>query len=292
MHRRQDGKPLKTKIVATAGALAHEMYDPGGVESVRFGGSADDWARFLGWFERDDGHLIDVLRINMSFYQPADDGTPDPDCKELKILSLLKAQRRRFRNLAVLGDLPGPKLRLMGVGDEIELSDGQRVELMLAGDCDAPTVCAYGRPVAEEDPGITERLRGYAESEGRPIVSWGSVRALPSRACRSTSGRSARTISEPSTSCSSTRSIGTSIHGTTQARAASLRSSPSRSSGVQRTSSGRSATSKSALLNACDRGSSTSEKKDCCSRRGTSRPTSLPRSRRRTPPRTSSAFWM
>ena len=173
MHRRQDGKPLRTKIVATVGALAHEMYGPGGVESVCFAGSADDWTRFLGWFERDGGHLIDVLRINMSFYQPADDGTPDPDCKELKILSLLRAQRQRFRNLAVLGDLPGPKLRLMGVGEGIALRAGQRVELRLAGDRSAPTICAYGKPVVEEDPGIAERLRGYAKSEERPLVSIG-----------------------------------------------------------------------------------------------------------------------
>ncbi|MCK4916316.1 MAG: hypothetical protein KAS89_09095, partial [Candidatus Eisenbacteria sp.] len=173
MHRREDGKPLRTKIVATVGALTHEMYDTGGVEAVRFGGSADDWARFLGWFERDDGYLIDVLRINMSFYQPADDGAPDPDCKELRILSLLRAQRQRFRNLAVLGDLPGPKLRLMGVGEGIALSAGQRVELRLAGDRSAPTICAYGKPVVEEDPGIAERLRGYVAREERPLVSIG-----------------------------------------------------------------------------------------------------------------------
>ncbi len=173
MHRRKDGKPLRTKIVATVGALTHEMCGPGGVETVPFGGSADDWERFLGWFERDDGYLIDVLRINMSFYQPADDGTPDPDCKELKILSLLKDQRQRFRNLAVLGDLPGPKLRLVGVGEGIALSAGQRVELRLAGDRSAPTICVYGKPVVEEDPGIAERLRGYAAREERPLVSIG-----------------------------------------------------------------------------------------------------------------------
>jgi pyruvate kinase len=173
MHRRKDGKPLRTKIVATVGALTHEVCGPGGVETEHFEGSADDWARFLAWFERDDGYLIDVLRINMSFYQPTDAGTPDPDCKELKILSLLKDQRQRFRNVAVLGDLPGPKLRLMGVGEGIALSVGQRVELRLAGDRSAPTICVYGKPVVEEDPGIAERLRGYAAREERPLVSIG-----------------------------------------------------------------------------------------------------------------------
>jgi len=173
MHRRRDGRPLRTKIVATVGALGHSMYDPGGTETVDFGGSSEDWERFLGWFEDEDGHLFDVLRLNMSFYEPASDGTPDPDCKELRILRLLKADPQRFRNVAVLGDLPGPKLRLMGVGSAMTVSAGQELELKLDGDLSAPTICAYGVPVAREDAGIAGRLADYVASEARPLVSIG-----------------------------------------------------------------------------------------------------------------------
>jgi pyruvate kinase len=168
-----DGRPLRTKIVATLGALSHEMYAPDGAETVRFGGTADDWSSFLSWFEDDGGHLFDVLRLNMSFFKPGADGGLDPDCKELKILRLLREERERFRNIAVLGDLPGPKLRLTGVGEARPLQAGQRVTLKLAGDCSEPTICVYGRPVLTEDPGMAARLMEHVTSERRPIVSIG-----------------------------------------------------------------------------------------------------------------------
>jgi len=140
---------------------------------VTFEGTPGDWERFLGWFEREGGHLFDVLRLNMSFYQPQADGRPDPSCKELAILSLLKRERDRFRNVAVLGDLPGPKLRLMGVGGRREIAAGEEVTLRLSGDLSESTVCAYGRPVSEEDARVAERLAEYLRGESRPIVSIG-----------------------------------------------------------------------------------------------------------------------
>jgi pyruvate kinase len=178
VHRRQDGKPLKTKIVATLGALRGTMYVPGSSEAVTLSGRRDEWETFLGWFERGGGHLFDVLRLNMSFYEPREDGTPDPECKELTVLSLLRSQRERFRNVSVLGDLPGPKLRLLGVGEGIELAAGSVVELKLTGDMSSPTICAYGAPVAEEDAGVVSRLRSYVDSEKRPLISVGDGLAL------------------------------------------------------------------------------------------------------------------
>ncbi len=173
MHRRRDGRPLRTRIVATLGGLTHEMFDPSGASAAAFGGGASDWEEFLGWFRDGDDYLIDVLRLNMSFYEPAPDGAPDPACKELKILGWLRDNRRTLEGVAVLGDLPGPKLRLMGVGGWSSHSAGDRVTLKLAGDCSTPTICAYGRPIAEEDDGVSGRLASYLEQQERPLVSIG-----------------------------------------------------------------------------------------------------------------------
>ncbi|MFH1689785.1 MAG: pyruvate kinase [Candidatus Eisenbacteria bacterium] len=173
MHRRRDGGPLRTRIVATLGGLAHEMYDPSGSRTAAFASSGSDWEEFLEWFRDGEDYLIDVLRMNMSFYEPAPDGAPDPECKELKILDWLMANRQTLEGVAVLGDLPGPKLRLMGVGSVASHRAGDRVTLKLAGDCSTPTICVYGRPVAEEDGGITERLVSYRDREERPLVSIG-----------------------------------------------------------------------------------------------------------------------
>jgi len=61
----------------------------------------------------------------------------------------------------------------MGVGGVAAVAAGQEVELMLDGDLSAPTICAYGVPVAREDPGLAGRLADYAAREARPLVSIG-----------------------------------------------------------------------------------------------------------------------
>jgi pyruvate kinase len=47
------------------------------------------------------------------------------------------------------------------------------VALKLAGDCREPTICAYGRPVLTEDPGIAGRLADHLKTQTRPIASIG-----------------------------------------------------------------------------------------------------------------------
>ena len=173
MHKRQDGRFLRTTVVATLGALSHEMYDPDGMRTKEFNGEERDWDEFLGWFMKDDGFMIDVLRLNMSFYQPLPSGEADPACKELTILRWLRSHAQELRNVALLGDLPGPKLRLLGVGSDIALSAGETVELMLAGDLSRPTVCAYGEPIGDVDGGIAGRLEGLLKAEGEPLISIG-----------------------------------------------------------------------------------------------------------------------
>lgn len=173
MYIAQDGKPLRTKIVATLGGLSHDMFDPSGAERVSFGGSPEDWDRFLGWFREGSGMLVDVLRLNMSFFEPPADGAHHSECKERIVLDWLRDNAESIGNVAVLGDLPGPKLRMGGLAEPLSLASGDRVELRLAGDLGAPTICAYGRPVAEEDADVAGKLSRYLEAEGRSLVSIG-----------------------------------------------------------------------------------------------------------------------
>jgi pyruvate kinase len=169
----EEGRLLRTKIVATLGGLSHDMFSPSGTEKVPFRGSREDWSRFLEWFREGPGMMLDVLRLNMSFFDPLEDGVHDPECKECIVFEWLRDNARSIGNVAVLGDLPGPKLRMGGLAGPLALEAGDRVELRLAGDLGAPTICAYGRPVAEEDADVAGELSRYLEAEGRSVVSIG-----------------------------------------------------------------------------------------------------------------------
>ncbi len=72
--------------------------------------------------ERLAGVGADVFRVNLSH------GTPEEHAKEVR--GVREAEERVGRPLAVLADLPGPKVRLGEIeGDEVELSEGSRFEL-------------------------------------------------------------------------------------------------------------------------------------------------------------------
>ncbi|MBN2564762.1 MAG: pyruvate kinase [Candidatus Eisenbacteria bacterium] len=181
MHIRPDGRPLRTRIVATLGALKHEVHNPDGTGMVAFTGEERDWRTFLGWFRRGGHYMIDVLRINMSFFDAACEAgeglgakqSAPRACKERIILNWLRDNREDLGDVSVLGDLPGPKLRLMGVGTGVSLKAGEEVLLRLTGDISAPTICAYGRPIGSQDASVAKRLSDYIAHTERPIASVG-----------------------------------------------------------------------------------------------------------------------
>jgi pyruvate kinase len=86
----------------------------------------------------------DVLRVNFSH------GTPDEHADLIELAR--QSADRSGREVALLGDLPGPKLRLGDIeGDVVELSGGSRLVLTttpVAGDSDCISVSWSGLPGA------------------------------------------------------------------------------------------------------------------------------------------------
>ncbi len=136
---------LKTKIVATVGKersgpeaeRGDEVFDPNGDPVM--GVLPHD--RLLSWLVRAG---VDVLRLNMSF---ASDQKPY-GAVEKQIMEWVAANRNGLaRHVAVLGDLPGPKIRLrvreavkVKIGDSFTLNftsenpDGEREAAVLVND--------------------------------------------------------------------------------------------------------------------------------------------------------------
>ena len=116
-----DGQLLKTKIVATVGqerrpdaAKGEEVFDPAGnpVKGLL------EHKKLLPWLVHKGA---DVIRLNMSF---ASDQTPyGADAK--KVLQWVLANRKGLaKHVAVLGDLPGPKMRIH-INKSISLERGE-----------------------------------------------------------------------------------------------------------------------------------------------------------------------
>lgn len=166
MFKRNDGKLLKTKIVATMGAPRDEVYD---LELKRLG-KADDsasfWDTFLEGFFKDNRFLIDVLRLNMAFYTA-------PGVEQLAVINWLRKNRSRLGNVAILGDLPGPKLRLRGVGDApIPVTRGQSVRISMQKPASegTPYICVGHSALIEVDPKVSATLRGITGGQGPPLI--------------------------------------------------------------------------------------------------------------------------
>jgi pyruvate kinase len=136
MHVYSNDKLLKTKIVATVGLERadvrwveregrrrkerDEIYDPQGNRVA----DKIDHGKLLEWLIVEG---VDVIRLNMSF------ATLQPKSPEEKILKWLNKHKNDLaKHVAVLGDLPGPKIRLH-VGEKRLLKKDQRLKLDFKG---------------------------------------------------------------------------------------------------------------------------------------------------------------
>lgn len=133
MYLRTDGKLLRTKIVATIGAPHDEIFDPSGrfIEKWKkeFETSEGFYESLLSWFaqpSQPDYYTIDIIRLNMAF---AKQQTPYGANEGLIFGWLRRHKNDLAKNVAVLGDLPGPKLRLGDVGNPVSLNKGQTFQL-------------------------------------------------------------------------------------------------------------------------------------------------------------------
>jgi pyruvate kinase len=135
----EEGEYLKTKIVATIGEELPGRYDQSGI----FHTEVVPYTDFFRWFrQRNRDHLmIDIIRLNMSFYEKKEESKSGEDTADAaenghqKVFNWLKSNSGGLgKNLAVLGDLPGPKIRLEKI-PEIVLEKGQQFRLNF-GDSD------------------------------------------------------------------------------------------------------------------------------------------------------------
>ena len=114
----------RTKIVATVGPAS---WDPDRLEELIRAGT-------------------DVFRLNFSH--------AEPDRHRQTANRIRDAAERVGREVALLGDLPGPKLRVGSIeGDVVELQAGERLELTVDGDTPGDVHCV---PVSW--PGMLEAL--------------------------------------------------------------------------------------------------------------------------------------
>jgi pyruvate kinase len=122
---RPDGKPLRTKVVATIGDP--ERYPDGAVDldGREIDAGRLDYRRLVDGFRR---HGADVIRLNLS-HIPA----PEQARQVLRSIkaAILESERRdpQLKRIAILADLPGPKIRFdidpglrLKVGDELTIA--------------------------------------------------------------------------------------------------------------------------------------------------------------------------
>lgn len=175
MHLRDDGTLLKTKIVATIGperggvrrGVRDEIFDPSGNPVER----EIDAGTILEWLIRDGA---DVIRLNMSFASAEE----SYGATETAVLQWLTAHRNDVaKHVAVLGDLPGPKIRL-NLSDRQLLRKGDafildfRARNRLRKDHPGADVLVYDLPFEDEligarvnrEPGIGGYVRGFPEA--------------------------------------------------------------------------------------------------------------------------------
>ena len=143
MYINKNNKFLKTKIVASLGPPRGEIYDPGG----NFIEEEVNYDRFLNWFLQDytGCFMVDVIRLNMSFFT---DGK-----NELKFFKWLKDNKNGLsKNIAVSGDLAGPKMRLSDIEGKLLVEKGEEFKLSFKNRWKkgkGASVLIYGEPLED-----------------------------------------------------------------------------------------------------------------------------------------------
>jgi pyruvate kinase len=157
MYYRKDGQRLKTKIIATVGSEARELFDPNGNKY-----DIKTYGELFQWFVQPnhDCLMVDVLRLNMAFYSRKKIEDPYK-----RIFEWLKQEKDGLgRNVGVLCDLGGAKPRLgqfKGQNGKVKVEGNFQLDLKnnIEGDKDKASVLAYGEPF--------ERLTDYDAILGR-----------------------------------------------------------------------------------------------------------------------------
>jgi pyruvate kinase len=141
---------LRTKIVATIGREIPGRFD----SSNEFHDETVDYDTLFRWFLQESRQhlMIDILRLNMSYFPEAKDNFE-------KIFKWLNEQKNRdlSKNISVLGDLPGPKIRLGNVKDGKIKNDEKTMKLNFGNSLtNCPSVLINDEPFSDKIKRIGE----------------------------------------------------------------------------------------------------------------------------------------
>ncbi len=165
---------LKTKVVATVGAprgaAGDQVLDPDGNKVT----TPLSQGNLLEWFITSG---VDVVRINMSFAASQD---PYGDNEQAYLEWLTTERNGLARHVAVLGDLPGPKIRLGDFADDQIVQNGDPFVLAF-GDTAVPpgepgaSVLVNNQPFSQIVNGVsgTATLDAYLLEQGPRILTIG-----------------------------------------------------------------------------------------------------------------------
>lgn len=168
-----DGNLLHAKIVATLGAAKAELTDSVTDRLRRFDSPEAYWEAFLSGFFVGEHCLIDVLRLNMSFFNPT-------QRTERHLLNCLRANKFKMRRVAVLGDLPGPKIRVRRLTQPLAVQRGEQIKLQFKSieAQQGPAVCVYHKGLGDADSGLDVHLRERLTKNGSVPVHIGDGKVV------------------------------------------------------------------------------------------------------------------
>nr|AAU84234.1 pyruvate kinase [uncultured archaeon GZfos3D4] len=103
--------------------------------------------------------MVDVIRMNMAFHKGGE--------TERAIFKWLRENKKGMtKNVAVLGDLPGPKIRLGGVGGAIKVSKGEHFDLYFRKRNEVSKSKRAGASVLVNDKPFEEVVKKINEYDG------------------------------------------------------------------------------------------------------------------------------